>query len=320
MKEKDVILEKNKTKNFFIPNILNDNKDFDGPLDLLLFLIQENEANIYDLPISLITDQFILYINKNEANLNDLASFYKMGAELLYIKTKMLLPQISELDEEYEDPREELVNSLIQYQKFKKLTDLLSGTDKEGRLYFNRGENTFVVPFEDKELFQGVSLDDLLFTFSNILGKKPPTKIFNIFREVSISDKEALIMEELELKETVTIQEIIKDFENPLHTICAFMAILDMAKRNIIVFLQKVSNGEIYIFKKKDDWDGKNPDQNDNVAENYFLEETEEKEYSIINKNIEINLDEIENLAIKNKDNKDENIYIGDEEEINLDD
>ena len=89
----DAILDRKEKTSFHVPGILSDKKDFDGPLDLLLYLISKNDANIYDLPISLITEQFLDYIEKNSTELEDLADFYRMAAELLYIKTKLLLPQ-----------------------------------------------------------------------------------------------------------------------------------------------------------------------------------------------------------------------------------
>ena len=162
----DAILERKEKKSFHVPGILSDRKDFDGPLDLLLFLISKNDANIYDIPISLITEQFLGYIEENKTEIDDLADFYRMAAELLYIKTKLLLPHETELDEEYEDPRQDLVDRLIDYQKYRKYTDLLTGVDKGGRIYISRPENLFAIPFEDKELFQGVTLSDLFRTFS----------------------------------------------------------------------------------------------------------------------------------------------------------
>ena len=98
--------------------------DFEGPLDLLLFLIKKNEVNIYDIPIGEITEQFLEYMDYAvTTDLSSLTEFYAMAADLLYIKSRMLLPVEIELDgEELDDPRQELVDRLIEYQKFKKLT------------------------------------------------------------------------------------------------------------------------------------------------------------------------------------------------------
>ena len=101
--------------------------DFEGPLDLLLFLIKKNEINIYDIPISDITEQYLEYLDYAVSlNLDSLTEFYELAAHLIYIKSKMLLPVEVDLDnEDIEDPRMELVNKLIEYQKFKKLSVLM---------------------------------------------------------------------------------------------------------------------------------------------------------------------------------------------------
>ena len=319
----DVILDKKEKNNFKIPGILADKQDFEGPLDLLLYLIQENNANIYDLPIALITDQFLAYIKENETELSDLADFYRTAAELLYIKTKLLLPTTTELDEEYEDPRQELVDRLLDYQKFKKYTDLLSGADDGDKIYISRPENFFAIPFEDKELFNGITLDDLFATFKDILGKIPPTKIFNIYEEISINEKKALMFELLDQKARIVIDELIVNMDNPLHVICAFMAILESVKENTIIFSQKVLYGPIYIERKPIDWDPKQVDLYDREADDYEKYDLGTVEdFSILTKEAEMDLDAI--LEEKNAERGDNSeiveLYIGDEEEISLED
>ena len=319
----DVILDKKEKNNFKIPGILADKQDFEGPLDLLLYLIQENNANIYDLPIALITDQFLEYIKENETELSDLADFYRTAAELLYIKTKLLLPTTTELDEEYEDPRQELVDRLLDFQKFKKYTDLLSGADEGDKIYISRPENFFAIPFEDKELFNGITLDDLFATFKDILGKIPPTKIFNIYEEISINEKKALMFELLDQKARIVIDELIVNMDNPLHVICAFMAILESVKENTIIFSQKVLYGPIYIERKPIDWDPKQVDLYDREADDYEKYDLGTVEdFSILTKEAEMDLDAIleEKNAERGDNSEIEELYIGDEEEISLED
>ena len=105
--------------------------DFEGPLDLLLYMIRKNEINIYDIPIAQITEQYIDYLREAEAvELEDLTAFHSMAATLLYIKSRTLLPV--EMDEDSgEDPRAELVERLIEYQKYKKLSELMEEKEKE---------------------------------------------------------------------------------------------------------------------------------------------------------------------------------------------
>lgn len=321
----DAILDEKEKKSFHIPGILSDRKDFDGPLDLLLFLISKNDANIYDLPISLITEQFLEYIEKNKTNIEDLAEFYRMAAELLYIKTKLLLPQETTLDEEYEDPREDLVERLIDYQKYKKYTDLLTGVDTSGRLYIERKENLFALPFEDKDLFKDVTLSDLLKTFSDILSKTPPSKIFNIYQSVSVKEKRALMNELLETRERIGISDLIVDYSNPLHVICAFLSILEAAKDKTILFRQNEMWGEIYIEKRPQDWDESMVDEYDKEADTYEKENLGDVEdFSILTKEAEMKLDDLFKKKKEKREESEETAppdeYTGEETDVELGD
>ena len=321
----DAILERKEKKSFHVPGILSDRKDFDGPLDLLLFLISKNDANIYDIPISLITEQFLGYIEENKTEIDDLADFYRMAAELLYIKTKLLLPHETELDEEYEDPRQDLVDRLIDYQKYRKYTDLLTGVDKGGRIYISRPENLFAIPFEDKELFQGVTLSDLFRTFSDILKKTPPSKIFNIYQSVSVKEKRALMAELLEDREEINIEDLIVDFNNPLHVICSFMAILESAKDHTIIFRQEKEYGTIYIMRRPQDWDPSMVDEYDREADIYEKENLEDPEdFTILTREAEMRLDDLvekkKEERIEEEPEEEEVEYTGEEETIDMDD
>lgn len=321
----DVIFDKKEKKSFHVPGILSDKKDFDGPLDLLLFLISKNDANIYDIPISLITEQFLEYIEENKTEIEDLADFYRMAAELLYIKSRILLPHETELDEEYEDPRQELVDRLIDYQKFKRYTDLLTGVDKNGRIFIDRPENLFAIPFEDKELFQGITLGDLTRTFSEILKKTPPSKIFNIYQSVSVKEKRALMSELLEEKEEIAIEDLIVDYSNPLHIICSFMAILEAAKDHTILFRQEENYATIYISRRPQDWDPGKVDEYDKEADVYESQNLEDPEdFTILTREAEMRLDDLAQKKaeerMKNEPLPEEVEYTGEEEDIDLDD
>ena len=114
--------------------------NFEGPLDLLLFLIKKQEINIYDIPIGEITEQFLEYLDYAvTTDLGNLTDFYAMAADLLYIKSKMLLPMENVLDDEdLEDPRQNLVEKLIEYQKFKKLSALMEEREDQNEWSFER--------------------------------------------------------------------------------------------------------------------------------------------------------------------------------------
>lgn len=224
---------------------------FDGPLDLLLFLIQKSEINIYDIPISDITEQFLAYIkNEKFTELADLTQFYKMAADLLYIKSRMLLPVDLEFDEEYQDPRQELVERLLEYQKFRKYTELLTNTSGSSELFISRKSSQFRLPFGDEELFPEVSLQDLLATFSRLMTTITPNKVFNVYESVTVNEKIALMQELFETKEYISIEEIIIHLDVALHIICSFMAILDACKLRMIMLVQTEPFGPILIRRR----------------------------------------------------------------------
>lgn len=263
--------------------------EFEGPLDLLLYQIQKSEINIYDIPIAEITSQFLEYIEEHrDSGLRNLADFYRMAADLLYIKSRMLLPVDVEFDEEYEDPRQELVDRLIEYQKYKRYTDLLTGSAVGDSFHIPRKENFFALPFQDEELFRDISVDDLLSTFMRIIEKKAPTKLFNVFQEVTVKEKRAYMMELFERQDQITISEVIVHFDQPLHIICSFMAILEMAKDKVILFQQKEPDGEIFIVLRPHDW-------SPSLADEY------DKEYDEV---VENDLDDPDDFSIISEDRR----------------
>ena len=289
---------------------------FDGPLDLLLFLISENKINIYNIDVSLITEQFLQYIADHETELGELSDFYKMAADLLYIKSRMLLPVTTELDEEYEDPRQELVERLLEYQKYKKYSDLLLTGGGADRLYIRRNENFFAVPFEDKDLFEGVDVQMLLRAFVELANRTAPAKIFNLYEEVSINEKKTLLTELLDQKEEVTIEELIVHLDDKMHIICSVMAILEMTKDHLILISQKTEFGPIYIQKRPQDWDPALADEYDDEYDSMVLHAAKGKpmDYSIITKEAETAVKEAEEETREEAPPE----FVGEEIEIDL--
>lgn len=306
---------KNENSHFFkIPT-------FEGPLELLLHLIQKSQINIYDIPIALITEQFLDYIQDNDSiELDQLSDFYKMAADLIYIKSRMLLPVELDFDEEYGDPRQELVEQLLEYQKFRRYTQLLTDTANREDLFIERKKTEFMIPFEDQELFEDITLKRLLTTFNSIISKISPTKVFNVYEEVTVNEKLALMNELFETKEELLIEEIIVFLNKPLHIICTFMAILDACKFDMITIVQKTPYETIFI--KKKNIVSIEADEADFIDEQY--EEAIEK--GLYNENdINDKIDE-DNYTIEDKSEeeipklRDNIISIGEFEEIDLED
>ncbi len=228
-------------------------ESFEGPLDVLLFLIQKSEVNIYDIPISEITEQYLAYLNSaKDLELGNLTQFYKMAADLLYIKSRMLLPVDLDFDEEYEDPRQELVERLLEYHKFRKYTELLTNTGGGSEMFIMRKDSQFRLPFGDEELFDGISLQDLLSSFTRMMTSITPSKVFNVYESVTVNEKIALMHELFETKEYITFEEVVVYLGEMLHIVCAFMAILDACKFRLIALEQSDSYGQILIRRRID--------------------------------------------------------------------
>jgi segregation and condensation protein A len=222
---------------------------FEGPLDLLLFLIRKNEVNIYDIPIADITEQYLEYLRvADRVELENLTEFYHLAATLLYIKSRMLLPVDIELDEDFEDPRQELVERLIEYQKFRKYTDLMHKQSEESEWLIERTKKQRILPFpEDDDSWSEIDIWDLLKNFSNMISAISSERVLDLFEEVSINEKTALITEFLERKEEFSFTDLIVKDNSIMEVVCAFLAILEAVKGRMILIYQNKFFGDIRI-------------------------------------------------------------------------
>ncbi len=221
--------------------------DFDGPLDLLLFLIRKSEVNIYDIPIASITEQYLSYLSyATRVDLDTMTEFYLMAATLLYIKSKMLLPVELNLDDEIEDPRRDLVEKLIEYQKFRKLSDLMAQKEGEVEWIIERNQSQRILPFSDEGIWEQVSVWDLLQTFSSLLSTLSSERIIDLYEEVSVNEKITLISELLEDREEFLFTELVKR-RSILEIVCAFWAVLELVKEKRITVLQNRLFGDIRV-------------------------------------------------------------------------
>ena len=223
--------------------------DFEGPLDLLLFLIRKNEINIYDIPISHITEQYLAFIRYNtRVDLEKVTEFQVMAATLLYIKSRMLLPVEIDLEEELEDPRKELVERLIEYQKYRKLSELMAQKEFEAEWSIERRRIQQPLPFEqNEELWEQIEVWDLLKTFSHIMTTLTPERIINLYEEVSINEKISLIQEFLETRGEFLFTDLIIRSDSIMEIICSFLAILECVKVKRIRIYQNRLFGDIRI-------------------------------------------------------------------------
>ena len=224
-------------------------EQFEGPMDLLLFLIKKNEVNIYDIPITKITEQYLSYLKyATSVDLENITEFYVLASTLLYIKSRMLLPVEIDFSEEIEDPREELIAKLIDYQKFKKLSELMSEQEKSTEWVIERKKNQRMLPFShDEDMWQEVEVWELLQSFSKIMGNLAQETIVNLYEEVSVNEKITLIQELLEEKGEFSFTDILINPESIMEIVCAFLAILESVKMSLIMVYQNRLFGDILI-------------------------------------------------------------------------
>ncbi len=221
--------------------------DFDGPLDLLLYLIKKSEVNIYDIPISQITEQYLSWLGyAAKADLDTMSEFYLMASTLLYIKSRMLLPVELDLDDEFDDPRKELVEKLIEYQKFRKLSDLMADREGEVEWIIERTQSQRILPFADEGIWDQVSVWDLLQTFSSLLSTLSSERIIDLYEEVSVNEKITLVAELLEEKGEFLFSDLVRK-RTALEVVCSFFAVLELVKERKIAVFQNRLFGDIRI-------------------------------------------------------------------------
>lgn len=221
---------------------------FEGPLDLLLFLIRKNEVSIYDIPIAEIIEQYLAYLkNSPRTNLDEISDFYLMAASLINIKSKMLLPMDIDFEDELDDPRQELVRSLIEYERFRKLTHLLSSREVEFEGIVKKERTQIELPLNFEEgTCEETDIWDLLDVFNRLMKSLRSETSIIIGEEVSINKKMALICEILETKDEFDFYDICSA-ESLMEIISAFLAVLELTKMGVISLLQNELFGDIHI-------------------------------------------------------------------------
>ena len=237
---------------------------FEGPLDLLLHLIKKNEIDIYDIPITMITQQYLEYLEVMKSlNLDIAGDFLLMAATLLHIKSKMLLPPSEdELAEENaeaeEDPRAELVRRLLEYQRFKDAALEMNRSDLLDREVFTRTFYQEEFLKEAEEAVEGeATLFDLLEALKKVLETVSPEEFQEISLEhLSLKDKINEIMEALWEKETLAFQELFTPATPRREVVITFLALLELLRLRMIKIHQLEHFGTIRIFSPLDREEG----------------------------------------------------------------
>ena len=229
---------------------------FEGPLDLLLFLIREHEVDIYDIPISLVTQQYLQYLELLKLLDLEVGSEYLlMAATLLRIKSKMLLPRRSEEEEdEAVDPREELVQRLLEYRQFKEAAGVLNEhQDRSADVFYHPpaeivDEDLNGVETLDTRLVGNLNLWDLLQAFRFTLDRARDDFDRTVEREtLSIEDRMDDILDNLKKQKNLFFSSLFQEDLSRSFLIVTFLALLELIRQNRVVFEQTDTLGEIWL-------------------------------------------------------------------------
>jgi segregation and condensation protein A len=226
---------------------------FEGPLDLLLFLIKKEKIDIYDIPISKVTEQYLAYLDLMKLlDLNIAGEFLVMAATLMHIKSKMLLPpDETEEPEEQGDPREELVRRLLEYKKYKEAAARLKEMRECNKGFFIRkleGDKEKV--FIEGEGYFEASLFDLISAFRKVLKSVPKQKFHEVTKDrFSVSDKIHAIYHMLTNTSRIIFTDLFASASGKDEIIATFLAVLELIKLKEILVVQKDFFSEIEIVR-----------------------------------------------------------------------
>jgi segregation and condensation protein A len=234
----------------YTPYQVNLGELFDGPMDLLVHLVKKNEVDIYDIPIALIAKQYIEYLEwMKSVNIDVAGEFLVMAATLAHIKSRTLLPTPEEEGEE-EDPRMEIVRPLAEYLQLKYAVDDLLDRDRLDWDVFRRTDLDAAEAWSEGEpgLIQ-VGLFELIDAFQDIIKRVSPKYFFDITPDtISVKSRISQISELIEEKGSVTFAELFETEVTRGDIVVTFLAILEMAKLQLVRIMQHVESGIIRIF------------------------------------------------------------------------
>lgn len=221
---------------------------FEGPLDLLLFLIKKNDLDVYNIPIAQITREYLEYLDlMKELNLDMAGEFLVLAATLMGIKAKTLLPSQETEENEGPDPRAELVAKLVEYQKFKQAAAFLEKRADDFKDVFYRG----VPHFDDSEKSLSISMFDLVSALREVLDRAEDDKKEVLGEEFPIEEKMEKVLRLLENSAGCATWELIfRDERKRRGIIACFLALLELTKLQKIFIRQDENFGKITVFKK----------------------------------------------------------------------
>lgn len=223
--------------------------EFAGPLDLLLFLIKQEKANIFDIPIAKITDEYLKYIRlMKKLDISLAGDFLVMAATLIEIKSKMLLPKEikEELEEDLEDPREALVRQLLEHQKFKNAAQMLYERSTVEQAVFPRGK----IESDETNAETNATVFDLLTVFQKVLSRRKEEIQLEIEREeITLAEMLKNLKARILVGKELSVLKFFEEMHNKRELVTAFMAILEIVRTEGIKLMQSATFGDIILKK-----------------------------------------------------------------------
>jgi segregation and condensation protein A len=222
---------------------------FDGPLDLLLYLIRKDEIDIYDIPIADITRQYLGYLEAcQELDLEVAGEFLYMASMLIRIKAQMLLPRPEE--DEIDDPRTELVNALLEYKKIKHVSGMLEQMSETQAMRYPRGDASLEgLPVAEPELVR-VDVATLMIAFGDLLRRMPRETIYEVRpQEITVDMRKAHIMSLFEDRRSIEFDDLFLDDPRKIVMVVTFIAILELVKQGTLGLEQANHFSPIRLFK-----------------------------------------------------------------------
>jgi segregation and condensation protein A len=228
--------------------------NFEGPLDLLLHLIKKHEVDIYDIPISLITSQYLEYLElMTELNLDTVGEFLVMAATLIHIKSRTLLPRPDPKQEDpEEDPREALVRRLLEHQKFKAAAELLHEKEIQRSAQWHRPDAVVAdVVGQAPEPEVEIDLFSLMAAFRQVLERaKQRPKVMLPPEQIPIEVRIEQLLHRLSETEACGFEDLFEDVQTRSGMVVTFLALLEMIRLKLIRVFQQASFGAIRVYKR----------------------------------------------------------------------
>lgn len=228
---------------------------FEGPLDLLLYLVKKDDLNVYDIPIAEVAEQYLAYLELMRLlDLNIAGEFLVMSATLMQIKSRMLLPRDEAIkkQEQEDDPRQELVQKLLEYQRFKEIASQLRQREQKQQEQFRRRPGIIPSGTANKpdEVYFEANIFDLINAFTDVLKEVPRELFYEVIKdEFTVDQKIHDIFHLLLNQEALVFAKLFSQAKNKLEIIATFLAVLELIRLKEIIVRQKGLFGEIEIIR-----------------------------------------------------------------------